>query len=126
MKKMTLLLTVGLGTVGLGLSGCSVGYEADEVVYSAWTEGGTIVGGEYYLIDGANGAMAYPLDTSSESWVKNVDGGSAPSISVSASEGAVAHCLISQPSTGVVLAAGTSVPGGEVRCEHSVASSSEE
>lgn len=125
-----------LGVSGLVLSGCSVfAPSQDTVVYSGWVEDGTIAEGQYYLIDGGNGAMVYPIEVDSSgsggaeadgvsaeqaSWSKEVDGGSAPSIEITPSAGGIAHCVISSPVSGLVLASGDGAPGETAVCKSEV------
>ena len=110
-----------LGAVCLVLTGCSaVGASQDTVVYSAWVDGGSIASGQYYLIDGGNGAMSYPIEPGvpdAASWSMEVDGGGAPSVEITATEGGVAHCVISSPGTGAVLAHADATSGLTARCE---------
>jgi hypothetical protein len=121
-------LAGALGVSCLVLTGCSAsGTSRDIVVYSAWVDGGQIADGQYYLIDGGNGAMSYPIDVAKTdadsahidpaSWSIEVDGGSAPRVEVAATEGGIAHCVISSPETGVVLARDEGASGQAARCE---------
>lgn len=110
-----------VGVLCLVLTGCSL-FKAskDTVVYSAWVDGGSIADGQYYLIDGGNGAMSYPIEPGAPdaaSWSMEVDGGSAPSVEITATEGGVAHCVISSPGTGAVLAHADATSGLTARCE---------
>jgi hypothetical protein len=121
-------LSGALAVSSLVLTGCSVfGSAKDTVVYSAWVDGGSIAEGQYYLIDGGNGAMSYPIDAAKAdadaahidpaSWSIEVDGGSAPRVEIAATEGGIAHCVISSPETGVVLAHEEGASGQVARCE---------
>ncbi|MGO4301801.1 hypothetical protein [Leifsonia sp. RAF41] len=117
------------GVTVLALTGCTApsdgaarddGEHRVSIVYSAWVDGGDVKSVEYTHNTPADGALGQVDQPGTPTWSLTATVLHDRALTVTPTEGGIAHCLISSPSSKVVLAVKQGEAGAKATCDATI------